>query len=366
MRKATKLCIYTLTAAMLLAGCSSQADSKETTAATETAATESAAAGESSEAAEDIPEGSVELGEYKGIEVTRTVLPVTDEDVDAKIQEILTANAEYLEGDKDVEAQNGDIVNIDFVGKHDGVEFEGGAGEAYDLTLGSGSFIDGFEDGLIGAKIGEERSLNLTFPDPYTNPDLAGEDVVFDVTVNAIQVRRVPEFDEAFVQKMNPDMKTTDEYTAQVRADLEAAAETYADAEAENEVLLTVINNATFTDVDAQIQAQYDEMWEQTEAMVNVYGMGMADYAAFYNTDEEGLKQILHDQVANTVKMGLISQAIAEAEGLTVEDSDREEVAEEQGTDVDTLLQTYGEGMIDEYVIQKKATELIIDNAVIK
>lgn len=369
MKKTWKFAVCVLTAAALTAGCSQTGTTQTGESGTETtAAEETTQAGESSAEAE-IPSGSVVLGEYKGITAEKTVTPVRDEDVEARILEIRQANTEYVDSAElgaDTAAKSGDIVNIDFKGTKDGVAFDGGTSEAYDLTLGSGSFIDGFEDGLIGVKVGETRNLDLTFPENYQNAELAGQAVVFEVKVNSIQVSQVPEFDEAFVQKMNPDMKTTDEYTAYIRSELEDENESLAQADAENRVLQTVLDNAEYTDIDEEVEAQYNEMWEQTEAMVNAYGMGMADYAAFYETDEEGLKEILHTQVENTVKLGLVSQAIAEAEGLTVEDSDIESVAADQGTDADTLITTYGEDMIHEYVIQQKAVELILENAVIQ
>ena len=163
---------------------------------TESTAAESAAA----ETEEYVAESSVKLGEYKGIAVTVTEASVTDEEVENQIQQVLNSKAEYREVDR--AAQTGDQVNIDYKGLLDGEAFEGGTAEGYDLTLGSGSFIDGFEDGLVGAVKGDQKDLNLTFPDPYpNNPDLAGKEVVFEVTVNAVKERSIPELTDEFVKK---------------------------------------------------------------------------------------------------------------------------------------------------------------------
>ena len=152
------------------------------------------------------------LGNYKGVEVKRESTEVTDEEVDQKIQSILDANPEYVEI-TDSPAQNGDTVDIDYVGMKDGVAFDGGTAQGYKLELGSGTFIDGFEDGLVGASVGQELSLNLTFPENYGNSDLAGQAVVFDVTVNAIEEKKDAVLDDNFVQRVS-DFKTVDEFRA--------------------------------------------------------------------------------------------------------------------------------------------------------
>ena len=176
MKKHVRLTLCCAAAVMLAAGCGKKSDTAEetTTAASETQA-------------EITDKGEVtKLGEYKGMEVTKEDTTVTDDEVVTRIQNILAANPEIIEI-TDRPAQEGDTVNIDYVGMKDGVAFDGGTAEGYDLELGSGVFIDGFEDGLIGANTGEERSLNLTFPENYGNADLAGQAVVFDVTVNKIE-----------------------------------------------------------------------------------------------------------------------------------------------------------------------------------
>ena len=175
MKKHVRLTLCCAAAVMLAAGCGKKSDTAETTTAAETTEAEITDKGE-----------VTKLGQYKGIEVTKEDTTVTDAELDQRIASILQANPEITEI-TDRPAQEGDTVNIDYVGMKDGVAFDGGTAEGYDLELGSGAFIDGFEDGLIGANVGEERSLNLTFPEDYGNADLAGQAVVFYVTVNKIE-----------------------------------------------------------------------------------------------------------------------------------------------------------------------------------
>ena len=200
MRKFLKVGLCGAAALMMFAtGCSGQKSAKDASQAESTAEGETPA-----ETEEYVAEGSITLGEYKGIPVTVTEPTVTDEEVDAQIQQLLNSSAEYLEVDR--EAQLGDQVNIDYKGMKDGVAFDGGTAEGYDLVLGSNSFIDGFESGLVGAKKGEEVTLNLTFPDPYqNNPDLAGQAVVFEVKVNNVKEKTVPELTDDFVAKVSPE-----------------------------------------------------------------------------------------------------------------------------------------------------------------
>ena len=178
MKKNVRLILCCAAAVLLAAGCGKKSDTTETTTAAETTEAEITDKGE-----------VTKLGEYKGMEVTKEDTTVTDEEVEERIQNILAANPEIIEI-TDRPAQEGDTVNIDFVGMKDGEAFQGGTEEGVDLVLGSGSFIYGFEDGLIGAYTGEERSLNLTFPEDYNPADLAEQDVVFDVTVNKIRRKR--------------------------------------------------------------------------------------------------------------------------------------------------------------------------------
>lgn len=185
MKRLMKLVLCGLMITVLAAGCSKKEDNTPSSSA-ESSAEESAGAAE-----EPVDLGKVtKLGEYKGVEVTRMSTEVTDEELETRIQHILDANPEYVVVDR--AAKDGDVLNIDFKGLKDGVAFDGGSSEGYELELGSGTFIEGFEEGLIGAKTGEERDLELTFPKDYFNDELAGQPVVFEVKVNSIEEKSRP------------------------------------------------------------------------------------------------------------------------------------------------------------------------------
>ena len=220
MKKLALICLCGLVAASIMTGCgASQTEGKENL-------------------------GTVELAEYKGVKVNVPAVMVTDAEVESKINQVLSQNPKIEEVDRP--AAEGDIVNIDYVGKQDGVEFAGGTGEGQDLTLGSGKMIDGFEDGLIGTKKGDKKELNLTFPEDYSEKALAGQDVVFEVTVNAVKEKQSAVLDDAFVQSVS-DFKTVDEYRASVKEDLLKQKQQSADLQIQQYVLKNVVENPSLS-----------------------------------------------------------------------------------------------------------------------
>ena len=196
-----------------------------------------------------------ELGQYKGIEVEKVVYTVSDEDVDAKLKQLQEKASRLVDSDKAIE--NGDTANIDFEGFKDGVAFEGGKAEGHNLVIGSGSFIPGFEDQLIGKKAGEEVEVNVTFPDDYHAEDLAGAPVVFKVKVNAVKVKELPELDDEFA-KDTTEFETLEELKADVRAKAEQEAADKAKAEERNAVVEKVIANTEVEIPATMIEAQID------------------------------------------------------------------------------------------------------------
>lgn len=358
MRKHVKLVLCGLAVAMLAAGCSKKDDTaKETTVATES---------DSSASTEEIKDkGEVtKLGQYKGVEVTRESTEVTDEEVEQKIQSVLDANPEYVEI-TDRPAQNGDTVDIDYVGMKDGVAFDGGTAQGYKLELGSGTFIDGFEDGLVGASVGQELSLNLTFPEDYGNSDLAGQAVVFDVTVNAIEEKKDAVLDDNFVQRVS-DFKTVDEFRADTLADLKDQKEQEADQQVEEDAFMAALNDCEFDLNQAAVDQQYNNQLNYYESMMQAYGMTLENYASLYGMTEDEFKENLRNAAESAIKQQLMAEAIAEKEGLEVEDADREALANQYGMDVDTLKQSYGEEAVDQTAMMYKVIDFIKDNAVVK
>ncbi len=353
MRKYVKLTLCGLAAMMLVAGCSKKADTETTPAETT----------EESKAA--VEKGKVtKLGTYKGVEVTKESTEVTDEELDARIKSILDANPEYIEV-KDRAAQNGDIVDIDYVGMKDGVAFDGGTAEGYKLELGSGSFIDGFEDGLVGAKTGDGLSLILTLPDPYQNPDLAGQAVVFDVTVNGIEEKKEAVLDDNFVQRIS-DMSTADEFKADTLADMEAEKEEKANQKIENDAFTAAINNSEYDLNQEAVDEQYNNQLDYYTSMVQAYGMTLESYVSMFGMTEDQFKEELKTSAELAIKQQLLTAAIAEAEGLKVEDADRQPLADQYGMDIATLQDTYGAEAVDETAMLYKVIDLIKENAVVK
>lgn len=352
MRRYVKFCVCAAAAALMFASAcgQKQGETEETTAAADT---------------DQEITGQVELGQYKGVEIQREDRTVTDEEVQSAIDSRLEANPDWVEVERP--AENGDTVNIDFVGIRDGEAFEGGTGENYDLVLGSGSFIDGFEEGLVGAVKGQELSLDLTFPDPYlNNPDLAGQPVVFDVTVNRVEEPQTPELNEAFVQRIS-DFDTVDAWEADLRAQLEDAKEQQAETAEENALFDAVVANATFTDVDASIEAEYERMMEQNETLLAMQGMDLDQYLSYFNMDQAAYEERMHNQADYNVKLELVLAKIAETEGLEIDDEARQAVADINGVEnFDALKEVAGEMDAERFARNWTAMEFLKDNAVYK
>lgn len=355
MRKHVRLTLCCAAAVLLAAGCGKKSASTEETTTT---------AAESE--AEITDKGEITtLGQYKGIEVTKQDTTVTDAELDQRIASILKANPEVIEI-TDRPAESGDTVNIDYVGMKDGVAFDGGTAEGYDLELGSGTFIDGFEDGLIGASTGDELSLNLTFPEDYGNSDLAGQAVVFDVTVNKIEQKKDAILDDAFVQRVS-DFSTVDEFRANTLETMQSEKEQSAAQQVEDDAFEAAVNNSEYSLNVAAVEQQYNNQLNYYENTVSAYyGVTMESYAAMMGLTEEEFKETLHTAAETAIKQQLLIKAVAEKEGITIDDADRESLAEQYGTDVQTLQDAYGEEWIDETALIYKVVKFIGDNAVVK
>lgn len=350
MKKWTRAALCAAIVMLAATGCKKN-DAQETT----EAPTESAAPAE-------IPEASVTLGEYKGISVTDTYKEVTDEDIETRIQQVLAANPVYTEVDRP--AEDGDVVNIDYVGMKDGVPFDRGADDNFDLTLGSHTFIDGFEDGLIGAKKGDELSLNLTFPETYGNAELAGQDVVFDVTVNAVKEQSDAELNDAFVQTVSTESKTVEEYRAELKKVMEEQARDAADLQIQNDVMEGVLANATFTGLDEHVEAQFNQEWAAMESSLSQQGATLEDYASMYGMSIEDLEAQLKDEILSVTRINLVADAVAEAEGLEADDASRQQLAElNRVENVIELVTQYGQEAVDEAATRIRVMEFLAENA---
>ena len=362
MKKLVKPLLCGMAVMMLASGCAKKQGDGETSLAespTETSADSSSEA----ETEADLGEITV-LGEYKGLEVTRMSTDVSDEELEERIQSILDANPEYV-AVTDRAAKDGDILDIDYEGKKDGVAFDGGTAQGYKLELGSDTFIDGFEDGLIGAKAGETRSLNLTFPEQYDSQELAGQAVVFDVTVNGIEEKRDAVLDLNFVQRMT-DFNSVDEFRADTLADLELEKMEMAEQQLGNDVFIAATDNSQFRLNEKLVEEQYENQISYLTAMAQIYGMTIEDYAAMSDMTKEEMEKEIRNSVETSMKVQLLVKAIAEKENLQVEDADREEVARMNFTTVEELQEMYGETAVNNAAMSNKVEAFLKDNASIK
>ena len=359
MRKFLKVGLCGAAALMMFAtGCSGQKSAKDASQAESTAEGETPA-----ETEEYVAEGSITLGEYKGIPVTVTETTVTDEEVDAQIQQLLNSSAEYLEVDR--EAQLGDQVNIDYKGMKDGVAFDGGTAEGYDLVLGSNSFIDGFESGLVGAKKGEEVTLNLTFPDPYqNNPDLAGQAVVFEVKVNNVKEKTVPELTDDFVAKVSPEDGTVEKLRENMKAFILEQKQYQIDNQRNTDILNAVIDKSEIVCATDDVDKNYETQVQYYTNQASMYGLDLATYASLMGMDEEGLKSELRNVARDMTKQEMLLKEIASRENITVTDEDREALAEQYGYDsLESFLETADKEIVDDTALMQKTLDFLVENA---
>ena len=311
----------------------------------------------------------VTVGEYKGIEVER-VDPekVTDEDVQTEITSTLESKITWDEVDR--EAQNGDKVNIDYEGKIDGETFDGGSAQGYDLTLGDGAFIEGFEEGLVGAKKGETKELNLTFPDPYVNnEELSGKPVVFTVKVNSISEEKVPELNDDFVKSLNEDYKTVEEYEAAVRKDLEEQAEETAKQAMMSSAWTKVMDSSEVIKYpEKELAAKQEEMKEYYKQYAESYGMQWEDFISMTGMTEEQFEEESKTYAEESVKEEMIMYTIARNENIAVTEKTYEEEAqkyvESLGYDsIEALEQAYDKDTIITSILWNEVFEFLLDNA---
>lgn len=304
--------------------------------------------------------GTVELGEYKGVEIsTYPPYVITDEDVDSHIEYSVLPN--YM-ASVDEPAENGDTVNIDYVGKKDGVAFDGGTAEGTDLSLGSGTFIDGFEEGLVGHKKGEEVQLNLTFPENYGNADLAGADVTFDVTIN--DVKRIPELTDGLAAEIDPECTTAEQYRQKIKDSLQQNEDIL---EQQNLSYLAVSKVIEQSEVQASEEAidwkisdmilTYDELYQQ------YYGFGLADMIALQGMSLDDFRENMRTSAEQEVNILLVSEAIAARENIAADDAAIQEFAEDYGMTTEDLKAQYSEEELKEIVTQQMVMDYLVENA---
>ena len=305
----------------------------------------------------------VTLGDYKGIEVPKADVKVTDEDVEAEIDRMAERNSRIETVER--AAKEGDTVVLDFEGFDNGVAFEGGKAEGYSLKLGSNSFVPGFEDALVGLKAGDEKDIDVTFPENYT-PELAGKPVVFKCKIHEVKETIMPEKDDEFAKDVS-EFDTMDALRADIREKQLKSRQDNADRQFENAAVELAAQNMTCEIPACMIDEQVDKHVEQFAYQLQMSGMSMEDYAKMMGGDMAAMRSSMRPMAETTVRSNILLSAIVEAEGLTASDEEVEEeikkIAEQYQMEIDKVKEALNVEAVKADLAAKKAVKLIVDNA---
>ena len=313
----------------------------------------------------------VKLGEYKGVAIDNFSAEVTEEEVNAEIDRERDNSARMVSVE-DRPVQDGDMTELDFEGFVDGEAFEGGKGENYPLTIGSGAFIPGFEEQLIGAELNKEVEVNVTFPEDYNAEHLAGKDAVFKCTVKEIKVKELPELDDEFASEVS-EYDTLEEYRANVRKGLEERKAKQMKDEKEDAAIAAVVEHAEMEIPDAMLATEQRQMLDQFAQRITMQGMQMEQYMQMTGNTREMMLEQLKPQAERKIKSRLCMEAVAKAENITVSEEDYEEemkvMADAYQIEVDKVKEMLGEKekkSVMEDIAVSKAIEFVAENAVVK
>lgn len=313
----------------------------------------------------------VKLGDYKGVEIDKFSAEVTEEEVNAEIDRERDNSARMVSVE-DRPVQDGDMTELDFEGFVDGVAFEGGKGENYPLTIGSGAFIPGFEEQLIGAELNKEVEVNVTFPEDYNAEHLAGKDAVFKCTVKEIKARELPELDDEFASEVS-EYDTLEEYKANVRKGLEEKKAKQAKEEKEDAAMAAVVENAEIEIPEAMLTTEQRQMYDQFAQRITMQGIQMEQYMQMTGSTKEGMLEQLKPQAERKIKSRLCMEAVAKAENITASEEEYEEemkvMADAYQIEADKVKEMMGEKekkSIMANIAVRKAIEFVAENAVEK
>lgn len=311
----------------------------------------------------------IELGEYKGVKVPASDVTVSDEELDAEITRLQEGQAELVL--VDAPAKNGDTVVIDFVGSVDGVEFDGGKGENYSLELGSGSFIPGFEDQLVGAKAEDVVNVNVTFPEEYQAADLAGKDALFVVTVHEVKAKEVPALDDEFAKDIDEEVETLAELKDKVKARLTTSKEDAAKDAKEDAAIAAVVDNASVEGgqiPDSMIHEDVHRQMNQFFASMQQQGISPELYYQITGLSEDDLHKQYEEGAERRVKTNLVLEAIVKAENIKPSADDIaaevKSLADQYGMDEAAVRGALSDDMLSHDIAIKQVVDMIVDNAV--
>ncbi|GIO27705.1 trigger factor [Ornithinibacillus bavariensis] len=310
----------------------------------------------------------VKLGDYKGLEVEEQDSTVSDEDVEKELEQLRERHAELVVKEEGT-VQEGDTVVMDFEGFLDGEAFDGGKGENHSLEIGSGQFIPGFEEQLVGKEAGVETEINVTFPEDYHAEELAGKEATFKVTIHEIKSKELPELDDEFAKDVDDEVETLDALKAKLREELETEKKQNAENAKREELINKVTENAEVEIPDVMVKTELDRMMREFEQRLQMQGMTLDLYYQFSGQDEDALKEQMREDAGKRVKTNLTLEAIIKAESLEVSEEDitaeLENMATMYGTDVEQLTQMLGGNTdaIKEDLLFRKAIDYLVDNS---
>ena len=313
----------------------------------------------------------VKLGDYKGLEVEEEDTTVTDEDVNAEIEKERQRLAELVVKEEGT-VEEGDTVVIDFEGFIGDEAFEGGAGKNHSLEIGSGSFIPGFEDQLIGKENNAETEVNVTFPENYHAEDLAGKEAVFKVTIHEIKAKELPELDDEFAKDVDEEVETLAELTEKIKERLENQKKTTAENKKRESLINQASENAEIDIPEVMIENEVDRMLREFEQRIQQQGMTLEMYTQFSGQDEDQLKEQMREDAGKRVQTNLVLEAIYDQEGLEVTDEDVEKEFESMANmyqmEVEQIKQMLGGNvdMLKEDLKFTKAIDFLLENSKVK
>ena len=310
----------------------------------------------------------VKLGKYKGIKVEKADVTVTDEEVAEELDKVKEQNARLVAAD-DKAVEDGDQTTIDFEGFVDGVAFEGGKGEDYPLTIGSHSFIDTFEEQLIGKKVGEEVEVNVTFPENYQAKELAGKPAMFKVTIKEIKVKEYPELDDDFAQDVS-EFDTLDEYKEDIKKNLTEKKEKEAEAEKESKVIEAIVNDAEMDIPEKMVEAQAEQILEGFAQNIAMQGISFEQYLQFTGATVDQMKEQVKPQAQARVESSLVLEAVVKAENIEATEEEVEEEIKEmagrynmEADKLKGLLTDSDKENLKKDICARKAAKFVVDEA---
>ncbi|MGN0179991.1 MAG: trigger factor [Monoglobaceae bacterium] len=306
-----------------------------------------------------------ELGEYKGVKAKKVTSRILKKDIEAEIEKMRERNSRTVPVE-DRAVENGDIVNIDYEGFTDGVAFDGGKGEGFDLTIGSGQFIPGFEEQLIGKNIGEDVELNVTFPEEYHAEELKGKPAVFKVKINSAKVKELPELDDEFAKDVS-EFDTLEELKADVKEKLSKAGKEKAAHETEENVVKAVCDATEIDIPEAMINSQIDKMLRDFDMQMRYQGLNLEQYMKYTGMTIDSMREQFKDDAAKNVKTSLILEKVCETEGIEASEEDvnkeYETMAEQNGMKVEDVRKYVREDDVKERIKAQNTIKFLVDNA---